>query len=178
MIPDLRRLSGLLDVHVGRHGPDSIGERLIASIWSSGHAMAQAMGPSADIEASIFHPEHLDLTTDRTLAVHPLEIAFHARVPDAGRILRLVHGRAREGELPTYVAEAREGTERDIASGQGPIALYLAAIAPDRFVTLSVWTGWEPIEASTGAGTHHPQATRHAERLVETAVEHFEVIPG
>lgn len=108
LIPDLLRLPGLIDVLVGRHGPDSIGERLVASIWSSEAAMAEAMGPAGDIEASIFHPEHLDQTTERSMTVHPLAIAYHAELTEPGRVLRLVEGRVRDGELDAYVAEARD----------------------------------------------------------------------
>ena len=44
-------------------------------------------------------------------------------------------------------------------------------------MTLSVWTEWAAIEASTGAGTRAPGATRHAERLAEIDVAHYEVVP-
>lgn len=175
MIPDLLRSPGVLDVHVGRHGPDSIGERLVASIWATEAAMVSAMG--TDIEASLFHPEYLEETTDRRLQVHPLAISAVAGRQEPARVLRLVEGRVRAGELDAYVDEARRGTEQDIATGRGPLALYLAGLPPDRFVTLSVWTDWPAIEAATGAGTDRPGATRHAERLAETRVEHYEVVP-
>ena len=50
-------------------------------------------------------------------------------------------------------------------------------LPPDSFVTLSIWTDWASIEASTGAGTRAPGATRHAERLAELDVAHYEVVP-
>jgi heme-degrading monooxygenase HmoA len=175
MIPDLLRLPGVVDVHVGRHGPDSIGERLVASIWESEAAMVAAMG--SDVEASRFHPEHLEETTDRSVEVHPLAIAVRVDRPDDGHVMRLVRGRVRAAELDAYVDDARAGTLRDASTQQGPCALYLAALPPDRFVTLSVWTEWASIEASTGAGTQAPGVTRHAERLVELEVAHYEVVP-
>lgn len=177
MLPDLYRLPGLLDAHVGRHGPDSIGERLVASIWVSEAAMIEAMGPPTDIEGSLFHPEFLELTTERSLSVHPLAFSTKVDGPEPARILRLVEGRVHDGELDRYVDDAREGTREDVAAGRGPLALYLAAIPPVRFITLSVWDTWDAIEASTGAGTHRPEATRHAERLAEARVEHYEVVP-
>jgi hypothetical protein len=175
MMPDLLRMPGVVDVHVGRHGPDALGERLVASIWESAEAMADAMGTG--IETSRFHPEYLDETSDRSLEVHPLAIALRNERKDPERVMRLVKGRVRDGELDTYVDEARNGTARDAATEQGPLALYLAPLPPDRFLTLSLWTEWAAIEASTGAGTQRPGATRHAERLVDLEVAHYEVVP-
>jgi hypothetical protein len=175
MIPDLLRLQGIVDVHVGRHGPDSIGDRIVASVWESEPAMLAAMG--SDVESSRFHPEHLQETTDRSVEVHALAIAVRSERDQQGHVMRLVHGRVREGELDAYVEAARAGTLRDAATQQGPLALYLAALPPDRFVTLSIWTDWASIEASTGAGTRAPGATRHAERIAEVDVAHYEVVP-
>ena len=175
MIPDLLRLPGVVDVHVGRHGPDSIGERVVASTWESEAAMLDAIGP--DVESSRFHPEHLDETTDRSVEVYALAIAVLAERREQGHVMRLVRGRVRDGELDAYVEDARAGTLHDAATQQGPLALYLAPLPPDRFVTLSVWTDWASIEASTGAGTRAPGATRHAERLAELDVAHYEVVP-
>jgi hypothetical protein len=175
MMPDLVRMAGVVDVHVGRHGPDALGERLVASIWESDRAMVSVMG--TDIESSSFHPEYLDETTDRSLEVYPLAIAVRTERTDPGRVMRSVRGRVRDGDLDAYVDEARAGTLHDAATDQGPLALYLAPLPPDRFFTLSVWAEWAAIEASTGAGTHRPEATRHAERLVELEVAHYEVVP-
>jgi hypothetical protein len=137
--------------------------------------MLAAMGP--DVESSHFHPEHLQETTDRTVEVHPLAIAIRSERPDQGGVMRVVRGRVRPGELDAYIEDARAGTLRDAATQQGPLALYLAALPPDRFMTLSIWTEWAAIEASTGAGTRAPGATRHAERIVEIDVVHYEVVP-
>jgi hypothetical protein len=175
MVPDLVRLPGVVGVHVGRHGPDAIGERLVASIWESHEAMLEAMGP--DVEESRFHPEHLADTTDRSVLVHELAIAVRADRQDPERVMRLVRGQVRSGELDAYVEDARTGTLRDAASQEGPLALYLAPLPPDRFLTLSVWSEWASIEASTGAGTQDPAATRHAERLVEVNATHYESVP-
>ena len=175
IIPDLLRLPGLIGVHAGRHGPDALGERLVASIWESEASMVDALG--ADIETTRFHPEHLDDVTDRSLEVDPLAIAVRAEGSDPERVLRLVRGRVREGELDAYVEDARKGTLQDATTRSGPVALYLAPLPPDRFVTLSVWSEWAAIEASTGAGTDRPAATRHAQRLVEVDVAHYEVVP-
>lgn len=175
MIPDLLRRPGVVGVHVGRHGPDAIGERLVASVWESQEAMIEAMGP--DIEQSRFQPEHLSDTTDRSVLVHRLAVAVRTDRSDPERVIRVVRGRVRPGELDAYVQDARAGTLRDAASQQGPLALYLAPLPPDGFLTLSVWSEWSAIEASTGAGTRAPSATRHAERLVEVDATHYESVP-
>ena len=39
LIPDLFAFPDLVDVYVGRHGPDEMGERLVASVWESRAAM-------------------------------------------------------------------------------------------------------------------------------------------
>ncbi len=130
MIPDLVRQPGVVAVHVGRHGPDAIGERLVASIWESQEAMLEVMGP--DVEQSRFHPEHLSDTTDRSILVHRLAVAVRTDRADPERVIRVVRGRVRPGELDAYVEDARAGTLRDAASQQGPLALYLAPLAPDR----------------------------------------------
>jgi hypothetical protein len=137
--------------------------------------MVDAMG--TDIESSSFHPEYLGETTERTLEVHPLAIAVRTERAEPERVIRLVRGRVRDGELGAYVDEARAGTVHDAATQQGPLALYLAPMPPDRFLTLSVWADWAAIEASTGAGTHRPGATRHAQRLIDLEVAHYEVVP-
>ena len=175
MVPDLVRLPGVIGVHVGRHGPDAIGERLVASIWESDEAMLEAMGP--DVEQSRFHPEHLADTTDRSVVVHDLAIAVRTDRPDPERVVRVVRGLVRSGQLDAYVEDARAGTLRDAATQQGPLALYLAPLPPDRFLTLSVWSEWSAIEVSTGAGTRAPSATRHAERLLEVDATHYESLP-
>lgn len=175
MIPDLVRQPGVVGVHVGRHGPDAIGERLVASVWESHEAMIDAMGP--DIEKSRFHPEHLSDTTDRSVLVHRLAVAVRTDRADPERVIRVVRGRVRPGELDAYVEDARAGTLQDAASQQGPLALYLAPLPPDRFLTLSVWSEWSAIEVSTGAGTRAPSATRHTERLVEVDATHYESVP-
>jgi hypothetical protein len=96
---------------------------------------------------------------------------------DPPRVLRIVEGTAREGELPRYVREAAAGAARDVAAHHGPLRLYLAVREPDRFVTVSTWAEWADIEASTGSDARRPDATRHAELLVSADVAHFEILP-
>ena len=175
LIPDLARLPGVGEIFVGRHGPDEIGPRLVASIWDSHEAMAAVLGVSFDEET--FHPELLLETTDRRLEVLPLSFIHRAEIGGPPTIMRLVSGRVRPDELEDYIAEAWAGTRDDAAAGLGPTALYLAACRPDSFRTLSLWPDWETLEVATGGDIDRPIATRHAQRLVAWSATHFEVVP-
>lgn len=175
LLPAFLELPGLRDAYVGRRGPDESGERMIVSIWQSGEAMSAAQGAGGgdllEIEtAEEVGPCRLESVT---LAVDlPFERA------DPARILRVFRGQVREGELELYVEEARNGTLADAAGPHGPLGLYLGPQPPDRFVTVSVWTGWESIEAATHGNIRQPIATSNAARLVGGTASHYEVVPG
>jgi hypothetical protein len=181
LVPDLLAMADVVEVYVGRQGPEEMGERLVASIWASRSAMASAVGE--DFDHPVFHPEHLAETTERVLEIHELDITlrFHdaeARSQPATGILRLVRGQVRPGELATYRDEVRVGTVADVEHGHGPLALYLAVEPPDRFVTLSVWSSWAALEAATGGNISRPIATRHEERIEAWEAVHYEILPN
>src|SRR5205085_8394540 len=117
-----------------------------------------------------------DLTIEREQTLH---LSVHSRFErtDPARILRLFRGRVREGELEAYVDDARSGMLADALVNDGLIAFALGADPPDAFVTVSVWTGWPPIELATGGNTRQPVATRNSVRLTGYEVDHFEVLP-
>ncbi len=176
LIPDLLRLPGVRGVFAGRVGPDDIGDRLVASLWDSEAEMAEAVG--CDLDSLAFHRELLPETTDLRLDLY--SIAFAAGLDttaDVG-IIRIVEGRARPGELGSYVADVRDGTLADRAAGIGPSGLYLGIGEPDRFATLSLWDAWSHVEAATGADIGRVDRTRHQERLGAWSAEHYEVVPG
>ena len=175
MLPDLRRMPGLVDVFLGRRGPDELGPRLNATVWSSREAMVAGVGENFD--PPIFHPEYIKETTERVLEILPIAISVSFDGVGTPRILRTFRGRARRGERAAYIEEARNGTIADIDAGRGPLALYLA-IGPgdDDFVTLSVWESWAALEAATGGDVQRPVATRHPERIERWEAAHFEVI--
>jgi heme-degrading monooxygenase HmoA len=175
MLPDLRKLPGLVDVHVGRHGSSELGDRVVASVWQDRDAVARAMGGS--LSTSTFHPEHLAATTDQELEVHALAFGVRFGTPSAATVLRLFRGRVRPGELEPYIEESLAGTIADTAAGSGPNAIYLAPAGGDRFVTLSLWRSWDAIETATGGDVHRPIVTRDPRRIVEMDVVHYEVIP-
>jgi hypothetical protein len=175
MLPDLRRLPGMVDVYLGRRGPDELGPRLNASVWSSREAMIAGVGE--DFDPPVFHPEYIDETTDRTLEVLPLVISMPFDGVGTPRILRTLRGTCRPGERDAYIVEARNGTIADIDAGGGPLALHLAiGPGPDDFLTVSVWESWAVLEQATGGDVQRPIATRHPERIERWDAVHFEVI--
>jgi heme-degrading monooxygenase HmoA len=177
MLSDLRQLPGLVDVHLGRRGPDELGPRLVATVWSSRAAMAATVGE--DFDPPKFHPEFLSETTERVLEVMPVAISMPVEGPGPARILRVFRGRIRPGEREIYIEKARKGFLADVAVGIGPLALHLATgPGTDDFVTLSVWASWSAVEAATGGDIRRPMATRHPEYIVEWDAAHFEIIEG
>ena len=44
IVPGLLAFPQLTDLHVGRQGPDELGNRLVATIWASREAMVDAVG--------------------------------------------------------------------------------------------------------------------------------------
>jgi hypothetical protein len=180
LVPDLVAFPQLLDLHVGRQGPDETGTRLVASVWASREAMIAAVGE--DLDAPAFHPEYLVETSDRVLEVLELMEGLRFDSTEASRssgIVRVARGRVRAGALELYRDMVLQGTCADVRAGHGPASLYLARWPDDeRFVTVSVWGSWADLERATGGDTHHPIATRNMEQMVEWAVEHFEGLPN
>jgi hypothetical protein len=176
MLPDLRRIDGLVDVHVGRRGPDQLGARIVASVWRDRAAMVDGVGPS--LADSTFHRERLSDTTEQVLDVHDLALMLRFDAARPPTLLRLFQGTVRAGELDAYIAEARAGTLADAEAGGGPSALYLAADPPDRFITVSLWPDWSTIERATGGDIRRPVSTKDPARLVDMDVVHYEVVGG
>ena len=177
MIPDLRKLPGLVDIFLGRRGPDELGPRLNASVWTSREAMVAGVGE--DFDPPVFHPEYIDETTERVLEILPLAISLPFDGMGTPRILRTLRGQVRPGEREAYFEAARDGTIADIDAGGGSLALHLA-IGPgdDDFLTVSVWESWSALETATGGDVKRPVATRHPERIERWDAAHYEVIGG
>jgi hypothetical protein len=176
MVPDLLTRYGASDVYVGRQGPDELGPRIVAAVWTSLDAMTHSVIETFDELA--FYAGYLDETVDREMSALPLALWFRFERPEPPGVLRLVNGTVRPGELDSYIEDVRYGTLADEAGGRGPMALYLARHSDDTFVTLSVWNGWATIETATGGTIDRPIATRHAERLTDWSATHFEVLPN
>ncbi len=175
LVPDLGAQVGIVDCYSGRQGPDEIGPRVVASVWTDPQAMIAAVGPS--LGQGLFHPELLDETTDRVLEVLPVRLA--SRVENAGTaptILRTLRGRVRQDGLDEYLADVQDGVDADTLAGIGPVSLYVAETGEDSFITLSAWRDWADIEHATGGDVHQPRATRHREHLLDWDVTHYEIV--
>jgi len=176
IMPTIRAQPGAIDGYAGRHGPDELGPRLVVSAWESQAAMGTAFdGPARPGEP---RPEGLDGIADPTVEVLTAEIAYHAddiRVP--ARIIRVLRGCARPGQLARYIEETRAGVAADVAAGQGPLVFYLARRrAPEGFVAISAWRGWPAIELATGGDIQRPLSTRRPELIESYDVMHYEAI--
>ena len=179
LLPDLLAFPALEDLHVGRQGPDDLGPRLVASVWSSRDAMTGAVGE--DFDPPTFHPEYMSETTDHGLQILELIAALRFRRRRCASRRRHHPGGARTSTAGCARALSRHrpgGTCDDVRAGHGPAALYLASPPDDDcFVTLSVWGSWAALEQATGGDARHPIATRHMEQMVEWQVEHYEAVP-
>ena len=117
MLPDLRKLPGLIDVHVGRHGSSELGDRIVASIWQDRDSMVRAIGGS--LSTSTFHPEHMSETTDQVLEVHELAFAFRFAPPSAATVLRLFRGAS--GPASSSRTSRNRGPERSPTRKPGEV---------------------------------------------------------
>jgi hypothetical protein len=176
LLPDLAAVHGIDEIIVGRRGPGELGERLIATIWSSRAAMVASVGESFD--EPVFHAELLDESTDRTLKVAPIVFDVGSTEPLEPSVVRLVLGRTKPDAHATYLEEARAGTDADLEAGRGPIRLCLADLGENRFATVSIWGQWDTVGEATGGSVADPTATRHSELLDEWQVDHYELVPG
>jgi heme-degrading monooxygenase HmoA len=175
LLPAFLRLPGLRDAYVGRRGPEDSGERVIVSIWESADTMTAALGAVGEAPRGIEAAEEVGPSKVEFVLL-AVDLPFDR--PDPAQVLRVFRGQVRDGELDQYVEEARNGTLADAAGPHGPLGLYLGPQPPDRFVTVSVWTDWESIEAATHGNIRRPIATSNAARLVGGTATHFEVVPG
>lgn len=175
VLPDLRSRPGVVEAYVARKGPTDLGDRLIASLWSSLDAMGEAMG--ANVEATRFHPELLTELTDHRLEVLPVALVVGAEGSPSVGVLRLARGTLRAVDVAGYATEVRDGVAADRAAGRGPLRLILALPGPGRFVTLSCWAGWAAIEAATGASVREPVRTQREAEVAAFTADHYELLP-
>jgi hypothetical protein len=163
-------------VFAGRRQPEEGGERVIVSVWSSFEAMAEGLdeGRSAD-PGELAHIPNAEVVTVRAL---PLAVALEFDRSATPAILRVFSGETRPGLLGEYIDQARAGTYADAMAAHGPTALYLGIDAPDRFVTVSLWTEWDRIATATGGNVRNPVAARHHQLLAGGTAVHFEILPN
>jgi hypothetical protein len=174
VLPGLHEKSGLRHAYAGRTSGGDAGHRLVASIWEK----PDDEGAPPPELTSLFSFERLAEVEDLTLEVIPLAVALPFALPDEPRILRVFRGQTRPGELEAYIQAARDGSYEDVLTQHGPAGLFLGAQPPDRFVSVSVWTAWENIEAATGGNVREPIAIKHSQPLVKANAVHYEIVPG
>ncbi|HEU4572674.1 MAG TPA: hypothetical protein VFR93_08295 [Candidatus Limnocylindrales bacterium] len=174
MLPDLVAMEGLRAVYAGRQGPGELGDRLVASVWTTEAAMVAAVG--ADFDRPTFHPEFIDDSLDKRLDKLPIAFALEPAEEVSAPVLRLVIGTVASGRLGEYERRVADGTRDDVETGRGPLALYLATDPDGRFATLSVWGQWSKVAEATGGSVGQPTRTRHAELLAEWTTAHYEGI--
>ena len=108
MIPELRAMPDLVDSYVGRQESD--GPRIVVSVWDSRAAMVAGVGDTL----GVFHPEYLDATSGAVLEILDVRASWQHPREDP-RILRVLRGEVRAGELDVYASGGRawRGTGRD-----------------------------------------------------------------
>lgn len=172
ILPAICATPGIDDAYVARHGEDP-GDRVLATIWRefpAGTAEERVL-----LRSSL--PAESIAIDARRLEVGTLRVTARFERADPPSILRVFRGTVRPGELEAYVNEARTGMLADAAVNAGLVAFYLAEQGPDRFITVSAWTGWQAIEAATGGNIRDPFVTRNTARLTAFTVDHYEVLP-
>lgn len=172
IVPRLLDRAEVIDAWIGRQSSRSERTRVLVSTW--------AVEPEGDaVDIAILRDAVLAEGPPIVDRVDHAALVVHARFDRAepARILRVLRGQARPGELDDYVAEAQDGMSADAEVNDGLIAFALAVEPPDGFITVSVWSGWSAIEQATGGNTRRPFSTRHAERLVDYRVVHYEILP-
>ena len=168
-------MPGLLDAWAGRRRAEGSDERCVVTVSTSEDVLDTPLLDHLGLQA--LDPAHLSIGLIEDLAL-PLSVGVVGDRDHPARILRVVHGTARRGELERYLEAVEAGAALDVAARHGPLRLYLARASSDEFVTASTWADWSDVEASTGGDARHPEATRHAELLRATSVGHFELLTG
>ncbi len=175
IVPNLLRYDGVRCVYVGRRGADESGDRVVASVWESATALADALLLSADER---FDYEQSAEVTDGVLETLPIALEYQPDEAVPPSILRIFRGEVRPGEAARYAEETGAMLAADVDAGHGPTALFLGIDEPDRVVTISAWVDWEALETATGGNLTRPIATRRSERLVRGAADHYELVPN
>lgn len=173
VLPDLRRLPGVMRVWAGRQGPGELSDRLIVSVWASREAMKAAQGD--DPEDARFHPEHLDDTSNRRLDVLSLVHMEASPTPLVTGILRVTRGSLTDSDMTAYARlVVRDVTTRH-DDDTGPRAVIVASDDGLEVVMVSTWPDWAAIESATGASVDDPLRVKRS-RLSGFQVDHYELV--
>ena len=173
VLPGLHAQPGMRYAYAGRTGASNLGPRLVASVWEFDGGGEQPPGHLI----GLLPFEGVAVMSDVTLELVPLVVNLPFESAEEPRILRVFRGQTRPGGLETYIEAARDGTYDDVLAQHGPAAMFVGVQQPDRFLSVSVWTAWENIEAATGGNLREPIGTRHSQHLSAGNVEHYEIVP-
>ncbi len=165
---------GNLATWLGRRGAGPTEERVVAAIWSPGHAPRPEMDIAERVVREVPAGARIEGIRSEALPVRIHE-TFTRDAPMA--ILRVYRGCTRPGELDAYLQEAHAGTRLDGQRADGPGTVVCGTEGDTGFVTVSLWPDWTAIEACTGGDIRRPLATRNAARIESGAPTHYELVP-
>lgn len=174
VLPGLHAQPGMRYAYPGRTGASDLGQRLVASVWEFEGGGEQ---PPAHLTA-LLPFEGVAGMSEVTLELVPLVVNLPFESAEEPRILRVFRGQIGPGGLEYIVQAARDGTYENVVAQHGPAAMFLGVQQPDRFLSVSVWTAWDNIEAATGGNLREPIGTRHLQNLAAGSVEHYEILPN
>lgn len=172
ILPAMQSVPGLRYLYAARAAATDADRRVVTSVWDD------AATPTDLDLRQLFAFEESDHALDAETEVHRLDIELAFADAGTPQILRIFRGRTVPGELDNYVEHARHGTMADAMADHGPEALFLARIPPDQFVTVSAWSAWDRIAASTGGNLRQPINTRHLELLEGGTATFYEIVPN
>ncbi len=172
ILPAIQAVPGLRYLYAARASAAEADRRVVASVWDDAGA-----APDLDLNQP-FDFETSDHAVEVDIEAHRLDIELAFQDAGTPQILRIFRGRTVPGELDNYVEHARHGTMADALADHGPEALFLARIPPHQFVTVSAWSAWDRIAASTGGNLRQPINTRHLELLEGGTATFYEIVPN
>ena len=149
-------------------------QRIVVSVWDDAADLPTPL-PALDMLFPFESSEHV---LAPAIELHDLEVKLSFAPSGPPQILRVFRGRAKLGELETYIEHVRDGTLADAVAENGPEALFLARVSAHEFVTISAWSGWDRIAAATGGNIRQPIGTRHAHLLEGGTASFYEIVPN
>ncbi len=172
VLPGIHACAGALGVLAGRQGPDELGTRILASVWSSEAAMRDALGDRSEV-ADV---EPIDATADHSVELMSVWGFDLALSPLSTGILRIARGRIGASDPSTSIQRLANDLAALRADGAGPNDLIIAEPGPDSFLMVSTWGDWSAIERATGASIAGPLQAKRLAALESFQADHFELL--
>jgi hypothetical protein len=173
VLPGIRASTGALGVLAGRQGPDELGTRILASVWSSEAAMRDALGDRSEVA----EVEPIEATADHSIELVTVWEFELALAPLSTGILRIARGRIGASDPPaTSIQRLASDLGALRAEGAGPHDLIIAEPGPHAFLMVSTWGDWSAIERATGASIDGPLQPKRMAALEAFQADHFELL--